>query len=81
MNWFQAFAFKWVNFYPYVAAKPDYVPILRKILKIITNVMLNSPSLVIQRLIDTRSARGSMVGAVHVGSQLLHSLKAPGFNP
>jgi histone-lysine N-methyltransferase SETD2 len=44
-------------------AKPEYVPILRKILKIITTIMANSPSLVVQRLIETKSARGNMAQA------------------
>ena len=45
-------------------ASADHVPILRKVVKIIDAVAVNSPSAVIQRLRDTRTARGSLAQAI-----------------
>ena len=45
-------------------ASADHVPILRKVVKIIDAVAVNSPSVVIQRLRDTRTARGSLAQAI-----------------
>ena len=39
-------------------------PILRKIIKIIDAICVNSPSLVVQRIQDTRTARGSLAQAI-----------------
>ena len=45
-------------------ASADHVPILRKVVKIIDAIAVNSPSVVTQRLQDTRTARGSLAQAI-----------------
>jgi hypothetical protein len=45
-------------------ASADHVPILRKVVKIIDAIAVNSPSVVTQRLRDTRTARGSLAQAI-----------------
>ena len=45
-------------------AGPDYVPILRKIIKIIDNIMTNSPRLVKDGVVKARTARGTLAQAL-----------------
>ena len=45
-------------------AGPDYVPILRKIIKIIDNIMTNSPKLVKDGVVKARTARGTLAQAL-----------------
>ena len=42
----------------------EHTPILRKIVKIIDAIAMNSPSLVVQRIQDTRTARGSLAQGI-----------------
>ena len=46
------------------AAKSEHVPILRKVVKIVLGLMENAPSLVVKKLRDTRTARGTLAAAL-----------------